>query len=97
MPENFQAVLHHAVLKMFQFCSSGYLKLLVAILKMHQQYSRSNPIDGLQSIPRDPNGKDVEVAAMLVELTIAANEESFVIILQHGSIDVHVTCMQSAV
>ena len=36
--------------------------------------------DGLQSIPRESNGKDV--AAMLDELTIQANEESFVIILQ---------------
>ena len=44
------------------------------------------PIDGLQSIPRESNEKDV--AAMLDELTIEANEESFVIVLQHGGNDV---------
>ena len=38
--------------------------------------------DGLQSIPRESKEKDT--AAMLDELTIEANEESFVIILQHG-------------
>ena len=38
----------------------------------------------LQSMPRDSNHKDV--AAMLVELTIGANEESFVIVLQHGTL-----------
>ena len=43
-------------------------------------------IDGLQSIPRESNDKDV--VAMLDELTIEADEESFVIILQHGSSDV---------
>ena len=43
-------------------------------------------IDGLQSIPRESNDKDV--AAMLVELTIEANEESLVIVLQHGGNDV---------
>ena len=43
-------------------------------------------IDGLQSIPRDSNDKDM--AAMLDELTIEANEESFVIVLQHGGNDV---------
>ena len=43
-------------------------------------------IDGLQSIPRESNDKDV--AAMLDELTIGANEESFVIVLQHGGNDV---------
>ena len=42
----------------------------------------------LQSIPRESNNKDV--AAMLVELTIEANEESFVIVHQHGGNDV--TC-----
>ena len=36
-------------------------------------------IDGVQSIPRDSNDKDV--AAMLDELIIEANEESFVIVL----------------
>ena len=39
-------------------------------------------MDGLQSIPTDSNDKDV--AAMLDELTIEANEECFVIVLQHG-------------
>ena len=39
-------------------------------------------MDGLQSIPRDSNDKDV--AAMLDELTIEVNEECFVIVLQHG-------------
>ena len=42
--------------------------------------------DALQSIPRESNDKDV--AAMLVELTIEANEESFVIVHQHGGNDV---------
>ena len=41
----------------------------------------------LQSIPRESNNKDV--AAMLVELTIEANEESFVIVHQHGGNDVN--------
>ena len=39
-----------------------------------------------QSLARDSNDKDV--AAMLDELTIEANEESFVIVLQHGGNDV---------
>ena len=39
----------------------------------------------MQSIPRESNDKDV--AAMLDELT-EANEESFVIVLQHGGNDV---------
>ena len=43
-------------------------------------------IDGLQSIPRESNDKDM--AAMLDELTIEANEDSFVIVLQHGGSDV---------
>ena len=51
----------------------------------------SVPIDGLQSIPRKSNDKDV--AAMLVEVTIEANEESFVIVHQHGGNDV--TCKPS--
>ena len=45
-------------------------------------------MDGLQSIPRGSNDKDA--AAMLEELTIEANEESFVIVLQHGGNDVTV-------
>ena len=48
-------------------------------------------IDGLQSISRESNGKDV--AAMLVELTIEANGESFNVVLQHGGNDV--TCKRS--
>ena len=43
-------------------------------------------IDGLQPIPRESNDKDV--AAMLDELTIGTNEESFVIVLQHRGNDV---------
>ena len=43
-------------------------------------------IDSLQSIPRESKKKDV--AAILDELTIEANEESFVIVLQHGGNDV---------
>ena len=43
-------------------------------------------IDGLQPIPRESKEKDV--AAMLDELTIEPNEESFVIVLQHGGSDV---------
>ena len=46
-----------------------------------------NYILDLQSIPRESNNKDV--AAMLVELTIEANEESFVIVHQHGGNDVN--------
>ena len=45
-------------------------------------------IDALQSIPRESNDK--YMAAMLDELTLEANEESFVIVLQHGGNDV--TC-----
>ena len=48
-------------------------------------------INGLRSVPGDSNDKDV--AAMLDELTIEANEESFVIVLQHGGNDV--TCKRS--
>ena len=44
-------------------------------------------IAGLQSIPRESNDKDI--VAMLEELTIEANEESFVIVLQHGGNDVN--------
>ena len=54
-------------------------------------HSPPPPIDGLQSFPRESNNKDV--VAMLVELTIEANEESFVIVLQHGGNDV--TCKRS--
>ena len=45
-----------------------------------------NPMDGLQPIPRESNDKDV--AAMLDELIIETNEESFVVVLQHGGNDV---------
>ena len=47
----------------------------------------STLIDGLQSIP------DKDVVAMLDELTIEADEESFVIVLQHGGNDV--TCKRA--
>ena len=43
-------------------------------------------MDGLQSIGRDSNDKDM--AAILDELTIEANEESFVIVLQHSGNDI---------
>ena len=43
------------------------------------------------AIPRESNDKDM--AAMLDERTIEANEESFVIVLQHGGNDV--TCKRS--
>ena len=43
---------------------------------------KSNAFFGLQSIPRESNDKGV--AAMLDELTIEANEESFIVVLQHG-------------
>ena len=43
-------------------------------------------IDGLQSIFRESNDKDL--AAMLDELTIEANEEASVMVLQHGGNDV---------
>ena len=59
---------------------------LALALKQRRNATRKSPIDGLQSIPRDSNDKDV--AAMLDELTIEANEESFVIVLQHGGNDV---------
>ena len=55
-------------------------------------YVGLGPYLGLQSIPRDSNDKDM--AAMLLDLTIEANEESFVIVLQHGSNDVTI-CRQS--
>ena len=37
-----------------------------------------------QSLENQIESNDKDVAAMLVELTIEANEESFVIVLQHG-------------
>ena len=43
-------------------------------------------VDGLQSIRRESNDKDM--VAMLDELTAEANEESFVIVLQHGGNDI---------
>ena len=46
-------------------------------------------LDGLQSIPRESNNK-IYVAAMLLELTIEANEESFLVVLQHGGNNVTV-------
>ena len=55
--------------------------------------TRMHSISGLQSIPRESNDKEatssLEMAtAMLDELTIEANEESFVIVLQHDGNDV---------
>ena len=49
-------------------------------------YVGLGPYLGLQSVPIDSNDKDM--AAMLLDLTIEANEESFVIVLQHGGNDV---------
>ena len=46
------------------------------------QETKIKCIFGLQSIPRESNDKGV--AAMLDELTIEANEESFIVVLQHG-------------
>ena len=43
-------------------------------------------IDGLRPSPRESKEKDM--AAMLDELIIEANEESFVIVLQHGCNDI---------
>ena len=58
------------------------------ISRIHVIQTRiKQPILDLQSIPRESNNKDV--AAMLVELTIEANEESFVIVHQHGGNDVN--------
>ena len=57
----------------------------------HVDFIDGGPIDDLQSIPTDFNHKDV--AAMLDEQTIEADEESFVIVLQHGGNDV--TCKRS--
>ena len=44
------------------------------------------------TIPRGSNDKDV--VAMLDELTVEANEESFVIVLQHGGNDVVISVPQ---
>ena len=50
-------------------------------------YKLSIHILDLQSIPRESNNKDM--AAMFGELTVEANEQSFVIIHQHGGNDVN--------
>ena len=63
----------------------------VALTCVKFQITSTIIVDGLQSIPREPNDKDV--AAMLDELTIEANDESFVIVLQHGGNDA--TCKRS--
>ena len=61
------------------------------LLPTNQQGQTILDVDGLQSIPGESNDKDV--VAILDELTILeANEESFVIVLQHGGNDV--TCKQ---
>ena len=58
------------------------------ISRIHVIQTRiKQPILDLQSIPRESNNKDV--AAMLVELTREANEESFVIVHQYGGNDVN--------
>ena len=44
------------------------------------------------TIPRGSNDKDV--VAMLDELTVEANEESFVFVLQHGGNDVVISVPQ---
>ena len=43
-------------------------------------------IHGLLSIPRESNNKDM--ASIMVELSIEAYEESFIVVLQHGGNDV---------
>ena len=45
----------------------------------------SRTICGFQSVPGNPSDKDV--AAMLVHITIEANEESFINMNQQGGID----------
>ena len=50
-----------------------YLEVINIMLRLQISNKQPADIDGLQSIPRDSNGKDV--AAMLDELTIEANEE----------------------
>ena len=57
----------------------------------HSKHKLLVNIDGLQRISREWKKKDM--AAMLDELTIEANEESFVIVLQYGGNDV--TCKWS--
>ena len=63
---------------------------MLRIAKAYGQFACAY-MDGSQPIPRESNDKDV--AAMLDELTIEADEESFVIVLQHGGNDV--TCERS--
>ena len=50
---------------------------LLVTMQMTCPGTKVRAIDGLQSIPRESNDKDV--AAMLDELTIETNEESFAI------------------
>ena len=55
------------------------LRLKSSTIFHHKSSHISDPnlcIDGLQSIPKESNEKDV--VAMLDELTIEANEESFI-------------------
>ena len=60
-------------------------KFLITYINI-KHFIKHSLIDGLQSIPKKSNDKDV--AAMLDELTTEANEEYFVIVLQHGGNDV---------
>ena len=64
--------------KHLQRNGSHFFRLFVPIL-----YIDSETKDGLQSIPRDSNNKDV----------VEANEESFVVIFEHGGNDI--TCKLS--
>ena len=67
---------------MYKFKMGGQLVCSYPhIRKLNTHWLECLSIDGLQSIPRDSNNKDV--MAMLEELTIEANEASFVIALQH--------------
>ena len=61
--------------------------VILTVIALKEKANR----DGSQPIPRDSNDKDM--AAMLDELTIEADEESFVIVHQHGGNDV--TCKRS--
>ena len=70
------------------FVSSAFLLLIITSLVriISQMCCPYWGTHGLQPIPRNSNDKDM--AAMLDELTIEANEESFVIVLHHGGNDI---------
>ena len=78
-PETTLAKLH--VLAFQKQCSS-FICYWIGILDSVNCTQFLTDRDGLQLIPRESNYKDV--TAMLVELTPEADEESFVIFLQHG-------------